>query len=431
MTQINWGILGQAGDPSKGVLEAYQQGRLLKQQRVRDDALAAYAQNPTADALRPLAAVDPAAYATLTKTNNEQDALRRAAQGRDAYAGYLRQHDPSAPPAAAVGASNAATTDANGDIVVTAKAPAAPVTPISIADVAQFDPEMAANLTKHVGDLDENGRKAFGQKTGTAAAVSLAASHLPLAERQAFIDDHAPLLREAGWSNDEIAGFDPHDDNLKGMIAIGVGADKIIADERAAAGQAVTVRGQDVSASTTRRGQDISASTAIRGQDIGAATARAGQAVAMRGQDMTQDRFQLTQRQKQNVTSKLTDLKAIEGQLNRAEAALNKTDVKGPWIGHFGGSFSGSANAADAALAGLSPLIRKLTRTPGEGSMSDYESRLAQAGLPSRGQSEEGRREAIQGLRDLIRTTRAGYEEMGGGSSSHGGQVSSTIRRVR
>jgi hypothetical protein len=46
--------------------------------------------------------------------------------------------------------------------------------------------------------------------------------------------------------------------------------------QTAATGQAITVRGQDLSASTARRGQDMSA-----------ATARAGQAVTMRGQDMT------------------------------------------------------------------------------------------------------------------------------------------------
>jgi hypothetical protein len=428
MTQINWGILQQAGDPSRGVLEAYQQGRQLKQQRVRDDALATYAANPTADALRPLAAVDPQTFGVLSKVNADNEATRRAALGRQAYAGYLRQHAPGQTGAVtALGPDVGSPTDpVTGDVMVSGSrsAPAAPA--ISIADVAALDPEMAANLTKHMGELDKNGREAFGQKTAVAAAVSLAASKLPLADRAGFIDEHAPLLREAGWTTDELAGFDPHDENLKGMVAIGVGADKVLADDRAAAGQAVTVRGQDVSASTARRGQDISASTARRGQDIGAATARAGQAVTMRGQDMTQERFQLTGRQKQNVTGKLTDLKAIEGQLNRAEAALNKTDVKGAWIGHFGGSLSDSANAADAALAGLSPLIRKLTRTPGEGAMSDYESRLAQAGLPSRAQSEDGRREAIAGLRDLIRTTRQGYEEMSGGGS----RVSSTIRRL-
>lgn len=49
------------------------------------------------------------------------------------------------------------------------------------------------------------------------------------------------------------------------------------------AGEAIQVRGQDVSAATARRGQDITA----RGQDIAAATSR-------RGQDMAMDRYNRT-----------------------------------------------------------------------------------------------------------------------------------------
>jgi hypothetical protein len=67
----------------------------------------------------------------------------------------------------------------------------------------------------------------------------------------------------------------------------------------AAAGQAVTARGQDIGAATATRGQDIGASTAAagqavtaRGQDIGAATAKAGQTVTLRGQDLVNARAQ-------------------------------------------------------------------------------------------------------------------------------------------
>lgn len=420
MTQINWGILQQAGDPSRGVLEAYQQGRQLKQQRVRDDALAAYAANPTADALRPLAAVDPQAFGVLSKVNADNEATRRAALGRQAYAGYLRQHAPGQTGAVtALGPDVGSPTDpVTGDVMVrgSRSAPAAPA--ISIADVAALDPEMAANLTKHMGELDKNGREAFGQKTAVAAAVSLAASKLPLADRAGFIDEHAPLLREAGWTTDELAGFDPHDENLKGMVAIGVGADKVLADDRAAAGQAVTVRGQDVSASTARRGQDISASTARRGQDIGAATARAGQAVTMRGQDMqAATRAAAKPATIALAKNKLTALDAIDNQLNRVESALKKAKYRGPIAGRLPGGISGADSAADAAIRQLAPLMRQLTRVPGEGAMSDYESRLAEAGQPSRSQTDEGLQETLAGYRDLIRATRSGYQDLTGASA--------------
>jgi hypothetical protein len=266
--------------------------------------------------------------------------------------------------------------------------------------------------------LDKNGREAFGQKTAVAAAVSLAASKLPLADRAGFIDEHAPLLREAGWTTDELAGFDPHDENLKGMVAIGVGADKVLADDRAAAGQAVTVRGQDVSASTARRGQDISASTARRGQDIGAATARAGQAVTMRGQDMqAATRAAAKPATIALAKNKLTALDAIDNQLNRVESALKKAKYRGPIAGRLPGGISGADSAADAAIRQLAPLMRQLTRVPGEGAMSDYESRLAEAGQPSRSQTDEGLQETLAGYRDLIRATRSGYQDLTGASA--------------
>ena len=53
--------------------------------------------------------------------------------------------------------------------------------------------------------------------------------------------------------------------------------------ELQAAGQAITVRGQDIQAATSQRGQDIQAATSRRGQDIQAATTR-------RGQDLTERR---------------------------------------------------------------------------------------------------------------------------------------------
>ncbi len=74
----------------------------------------------------------------------------------------------------------------------------------------------------------------------------------------------------------------------------------------AAAAQQVTMRGQDIGATTAYRGQDIGAATATRGQDIGAATATRGQdigaATAKAGQDITVRGQNLTDvRAKQNI----------------------------------------------------------------------------------------------------------------------------------
>jgi hypothetical protein len=203
------------------------------------------------------------------------------------------------------------------------------------------------------------------------------------------------------------------------MIAVGVGADKYLADQRAAAGQSVTMRGQDITSATTRRGQDISAATTRRGQDITASTARAGQAVTMRGQDMTaataaagREAKQVSPATRALATNKLSSLSAIENQLGRVESALKKAKYRGPIYGNIPGSISGVDNAADAAIRQLAPLIRQLTRVPGEGAMSDYESRLAEAGQPSRAQTSEALQETLAGYRDLINATRSGYRDL-------------------
>ena len=421
-SDINWGILRPV-DIGAAATDGYNAGRLQRRQQATQDILAQYGSNPTSGVPAQLWALDPNVAATLSQNDRQrvvadrqtQDALR-STQARTLGAGLLRQTSSATPGSATAGYAappEQATTGPDGEVVVTARPQVAAGPPISVADVFQQDPETAGLVIKHMGDLDENQRKAFGQKTSVAAALSLAASHLPLDKRQAYIDEHAPLLREAGWTTDEIGGFDPHDENLKGMIAIGVGADKYLADERQAAGQAVTVRGQDVSAATSRRGQDISASTSRRGQDIGAATARSGQAVTMRGQDMAAaGRVAPKPATVALAKGKLSSLTALENQLNRAEAALKKAKYTGPIAGRLPGGISGADSAADAAISNLAPLVRQLTRVPGEGAMSDYESKLAQAGLPSRSQTAEGRRQSLDDIRALVKQTRAGYSDL-------------------
>ena len=67
----------------------------------------------------------------------------------------------------------------------------------------------------------------------------------------------------------------------------------------------------------------------------------------------------------------------------------------------------------DAAVDPLRVTIRSLTRTPGEGSMSDYESRLAQAQLPTRDAYESVTDQQIQQMDDYINQLETGYEGLG------------------
>ena len=95
---------------------------------------------------------------------------------------------------------------------------------------------------------------------------------------------------------------------------------------------------------------------------------------------------------------------------------------KGGFTGWVGGRVPGGLDAEsdvfDKSVALLYTQIRKLTRTPGEGSMSDFETRLSGATKPERTDTPEGRREAIAGLRALVKELRSGYSEMLGGDSA-------------
>lgn len=126
----------------------------------------------------------------------------------------------------------------------------------------------------------------------------------------------------------------------------------------------------------------------------------------------------LTKTQEGVIRTKLQSIQSIRSQIGRVEAAMKDLDTKG-WTGSLGGLVPGALDAEsdrfDKAVAGLAPLIRQLTRVPGEGAMSDYESRLAGAGLPTRRDTAAGRKELLDGIKDLLRNTESGYRDLVGG----------------
>lgn len=140
-----------------------------------------------------------------------------------------------------------------------------------------------------------------------------------------------------------------------------------------------------------------------------------GEIKSVTGTASAADGGQLTKTQAGVIRTKLKSINSIESQIGRVEAAMRDLDKKG-WTGALGGlvpgSFDAESDRFDKAVAALSPLIRQLTRVPGEGAMSDYESRLAELTLPSRRSTPEGRKEVIDSMKELLRNTRMGYREL-------------------
>ncbi|MBB3693011.1 hypothetical protein [Sphingomonas sp. BK580] len=77
-------------------------------------------------------------------------------------------------------------------------------------------------------------------------------------------------------------------------------------------------------------------------------------------------------------------------------------------LGEFN-PFSEDNQQYDSAVAQLTSVARPATRTPGEGSMSDFETKLATATLPNRWKRDKYNEEALNGLQRLVDTSRTLY----------------------
>lgn len=118
-----------------------------------------------------------------------------------------------------------------------------------------------------------------------------------------------------------------------------------------------------------------------------------------------------------NAQTKMQTSALIRQQLGKVKDAWDEvqatkgTDAAGP----LGGRVPTAAGEKfDKAVALLSPLIRQLTRVPGEGAMSDYESRLAALAVPNRTNwNDTTTGDQIQSYYDLLDTVDQVYNQFG------------------
>jgi hypothetical protein len=132
-----------------------------------------------------------------------------------------------------------------------------------------------------------------------------------------------PILQEIGSTPDKViqhiqeVGAQPN--GLQRLIEESkLGSDKFAQLVKERAGQAITVRGQDIQAGTTRRGQDIQAETTRRGQDI---TERRERDLAL-AENLAAAKARGTELSKNKVAAEL----ALPGALATAEQTLTLID---------------------------------------------------------------------------------------------------------
>lgn len=109
---------------------------------------------------------------------------------------------------------------------------------------------------------------------------------------------------------------------------------------------------------------------------------------------------------------KLTQIQTARNQLKAVKSAFAK--IKDSYSAGPGGSFipTPEGQAFDRAVRNFSPLITAVTRVPGVGAMSDFEAKLQEASLPSRGTYESSTAQQIADLEQMINTIEAGYRDL-------------------
>lgn len=118
---------------------------------------------------------------------------------------------------------------------------------------------------------------------------------------------------------------------------------------------------------------------------------------------------QTQMRQANAAKQKLIDLQSVRNQLDLVRQKF--APLRDSFSAGIGGNFIPSVEGKqfDASVDLLRQFIRKLTRTPGEGSMSDWEGKIASLANPSRGDYEQVTADKLDQLDQLVNQLEQGY----------------------
>jgi hypothetical protein len=156
------------------------------------------------------------------------------------------------------------------EVVITGQRHPAP----TLADIAADDPAEASKLVAlqtHIAGLGTEQRKALADKADAIGTIIPVLQGVPYAQRKAIIDQNRDYLKSHGETDGEIDSIDPTDDFLKVKLNQALGTKGVIEQQDkdrtfketvaeharshadAAAGRAVTMRGQNMADSRERQ----------------------------------------------------------------------------------------------------------------------------------------------------------------------------------
>lgn len=121
---------------------------------------------------------------------------------------------------------------------------------------------------------------------------------------------------------------------------------------------------------------------------------------------------QLTPKDASAAQVKLRQIQLAKRQLELVRQKFGA--LKGTFSSGLGGNYipSEAGKQADAAVNSMRDTLTSITRVPGIGAMSDYETRLQQAKFPDRGQYESVSDQQIQSVQDTLDLLEKGYADM-------------------
>jgi hypothetical protein len=128
----------------------------------------------------------------------------------------------------------------------------------------------------------------------------------------------------------------------------------------------------------------------------------------------------LSQKDATTAKQKLTTIRVARKQLADIKKAFDEgRNVTGPnSFGPGQGMLpTERGKKFDAAVDRMRSTLTALTRVPGVGAMSDYETKLDQGKFPNRNAYESVTTEQIQGIEDLLSTIESGYADLLSGNS--------------
>jgi hypothetical protein len=138
----------------------------------------------------------------------------------------------------------------------------------------------------------------------------------------------------------------------------------------------------------------------------------------------------LSQKDLTTAKMKLNTVALARQQLQKVKQAFT-TGTSGLGPNAFGGAQAWmptqQGKAFDAAVDQMRSTLTALTRVPGVGAMSDYETKLDQAKFPSRGGYESVTAQKIQGLEDMLSLIEKGYTDLIGGQQPQAAPASSGV----